>query len=498
MEEAITGIKLDKYKLLSKLSKGGMASVYLAEHELLKKKVAIKILLPELAKNKDMVVRFLREARAAAGLNHPNIIKIHDVGQVRSVHYIAMDFIDGPRLTDHIARNGKLVEPEILRISRQVLGAISEAHTHQIIHRDLKPQNIMLDHRGDVVIMDFGIAKAAYNSNMTATGSFLGTAKYASPEQVRGEKITSGSDLYSWGIVMFEMATGQTPFTGTDVTTLIYQHLNKMPTAPMALNPEISPELNRIILKCLEKAPENRYATASELRQQVNQLASRSVWKGATQTIGGIRLMDEKTKFINSSLKKVKTDQKKSRWSIGMWWGVVGTSIALCGVLLGWWGIDKFNALKKPLASNPIVSPSLPQQTHKISIAKPSATADIPVEVWTEKKRYHVGDRIKIHFRAQKNSYVFLYHEDAFGRGQIIFPSRIDDDNFVVGGLTHTIPDPNASFDFIVQPPTGTERIKVLSTSSSDQAAQWRKMSDQERLTEVKKQKDLLVFEVVD
>lgn len=496
MEASIAGIKLEKYKLLSKLSKGGMASVYLAEHELLKKKVAIKILLPELAKNQDMVIRFLREARAAAGLNHPNIIKIHDVGQVRKVHYIAMDFIDGPRLTDHIASNGKLPEPEILRISRQVLGAISEAHAHQIIHRDLKPQNIMLDHRGDVVIMDFGIAKAAYNSNMTATGSFLGTAKYASPEQVRGEKITPGSDLYSWGIVMFEMATGQTPFTGTDVTTLIYQHLNKTPTAPMDLNPDISPELNHIILKCLEKAPENRYATASELCQKVNQLASRSAWKGATQSLGGMRLVDEKTNFIDPPPKKTKADHTKGHWSL-VKWGVVGVSIVLCGVLLGWWGIDKFNAPIKPQASNPIVSPSLPKETHKISADTSPAKADTPIEVWTEKKRYRVGDRIKIHFRAQKNSYVFLYHEDALGRGQIIFPSRMDDDNFVVGGLTHTIPDPNASFDFIVQPPTGKERIKVLSTLSPDQAALWRKMNDQERLAEVKKQKDLLVFEVI-
>lgn len=472
-----------------------MATVYLAEHELLKKKVAIKILLPELAKNKDMVERFLREARAAAGLNHPNIIKIHDVGQVKNIHYIAMDFIDGPRLTDHIAAHTKLTEHEILRISRQVLGAISEAHVNQIIHRDLKPHNIMLDHRGDVVIMDFGIAKAAYNSDMTATGSFLGTAKYASPEQVRGEKITPCSDLYSWGIVMFEMATGQTPFTGTDVTTLIYQHLNKTPRAPVELNPALSVELNHIILKCLEKVPENRYPAASDLCHAINILASQSTWGGLTQSLATKLSKDEKTKFITPH-KKIGAGGKQATRRLGKW-VPIGSLIFFSVVALGWWAMGHFKPFVKSQAVNHTVQQSSSLQTQKIAVPPPPASEATGVEVWTEKKRYRIGDSIKIHFRTQDNGYVFLYHEDALGRGQIIFPSRMDKDNFVVGGLTNTIPDPNASFDFIVQPPTGTERIKALSTSSSDQADKWRKMDDQERLQEVKKQNDLLVFEVV-
>jgi tRNA A-37 threonylcarbamoyl transferase component Bud32 len=496
VEEAIAGIKLEKYKLLSKLSKGGMASVYLAEHELLKKKVAIKILLPELAKNEDMVERFLREARAAAGLNHPNIIKIHDVGQVKKVHYIAMDFIDGPRLTDHINTHGHLTEPEILRISRQVLGAISEAHANQIIHRDLKPQNIMLDHRGDVVIMDFGIAKAAYNSNMTATGSFLGTAKYASPEQVRGEKITPASDLYSWGIVMFEMVTGQTPFTGADVTTLIYQHLNKTPTAPVELNPEISQELNHIILKCLEKAPENRYATAPELWGQINQLASRSTWGGLTEPLATKHLKDAQTRLVPTPPAKAHPGGENSRRRVAKWVSM-GAASVFCAVLLGWWSMETFNLPMKSQTSNSHQTPSAGEQIQKIAVPSPQRPVETTVEVWTEKKRYRVGDSIKIHFRARDDSYLFLYHEDALGRGQMIFPSQKDEDNFIVGGLTHTIPDPNASFDFIVQPPTGTERIKALSTASPEQAAKWRNMGNQDRLSEAKKQNDLLVFEVV-
>ena len=497
MEAELAGTKLEKYKLLSLLSKGGMASVYLAEHELLKKKVAVKILFPELAKNQDMVRRFLREARAAAGLNHPNIIKIYDVGEVDNVHYIAMDFIDGPRLTDHIAKKGKLEEPEIFRISSQVLGAISEAHTHQIIHRDLKPHNIMLYHRSDVVIMDFGIAKAAYNSDMTATGSFLGTAKYASPEQVKGENITPRSDLYSWGIVMFEMATGQTPFTGKDVTSLIYQHLNQVPAAPVEINPELSPELNQIILKCLEKVPEDRFETASDLCKQMNHLARRSTWGGLPRSQVTLNSTNDITNITSTIFESDHRGGNRAYRRLRKWI-LVGLPVLLLGVALAWWLSREFQLPLQPTASNnPVVQPS-PQQTKTIITPTSQGPNGNSVEVWTERKRYRVGESIIIQFRVQQDAYLFLYHEDAAGRGQFIFPSQMDENNLVVGGLTHTIPDPNASFDFVVQPPTGTERIKALFTSSPDQAAQWRKMNTPSLFTEVKKQRDLLVFEVTD
>lgn len=496
VESELKGKKLEKYTLLSKLSKGGMAWVYLAEHTLLKKKVAVKILLPELAKNQAMVERFMREARAAAGLNHPNIIKIYDVGMVQNIHYIAMDYINGPRLTDHMAKKGTLKEYDILRISQQVLEAISEAHDHQIIHRDLKPHNIMLDHRGDVVIMDFGIAKAAYNSDMTATGSFLGTAKYASPEQVRGEKVTPGSDLYSWGIVMYEMATGQAPFTGKDIASLVFQHLNAEPTAPVDLNPDLSPELNRIILKCLEKAPENRYAKASDLLAQINQLAVRFYAANPTKSYATNNLTGDKTKII-TNLDKVEVGKKSSKRRLGLWGSVWGLTL-LSAMLIGWWSLRRYNFPIKPPISNNLATQASSQQIQTDIPPPPRDTAETAVQVWTERNKYRIGESIKINFRTRKNAYLFLYHEDALGQGQIIFPSNMNQDNFLVGGLTYTIPDPNASFDFIVQPPTGTEHIKALYTTSRDQADRWRKMMGRALLNELKKQKDLLVFEVVD
>jgi tetratricopeptide (TPR) repeat protein len=241
-----------------------MAEVYLAEHQLLESKTAVKVLPEEFARDKEMVGRFLREARSAAGLRHPNIVRIHDVGQEEGVNYFAMDYVDGKSLTEMIAISGGLEEKEIIRLSQQVLSALGEAHKKGIIHRDIKPDNVMVDSRGDAVVMDFGIAKAALQPSYTMAGSFVGTVHYASPEQARGKTVDARSDLYSWGVVMYEMAVGKAPFSGQDTTSVLYQHVHESPKSAHEQSPRISAQLSGIIDKALAKEPDGRYSSAAD------------------------------------------------------------------------------------------------------------------------------------------------------------------------------------------------------------------------------------------
>lgn len=278
----LTGQRLGKYRLERLIGKGGMGEVYLAEHEMLQSRVAVKVLPADLARDESMVQRFLREARSAARLRHPHIIRIHDVDQDQGVNFFSMDYVEGRSLTEVIASSGGLAEAEIIRISNQVLSALNEAHEAGIIHRDIKPDNVIIDSRGDAVVMDFGIAKAAAGTRVTAVGSFVGTVHYASPEQARGREIDKRSDLYSWGVVMYEMATGRTPFGGQETSAVVYQHVHEIPDPPQQARPDISPGLGAFILKLLEKSPDERFPSAQAALTALERL-------GGTTRAGGTR-----------------------------------------------------------------------------------------------------------------------------------------------------------------------------------------------------------------
>ena len=281
-EYSLEGKRLGKYRLIRLLGRGGMGDVYLAEHEMLQSKVAVKVLPADLARDEEMRTRFLREARSAASLRHPHIIRIHDVDQQDGINFFSMDYVEGRALTEVIAASdGGMDEAEIIRISRQVLSALAEAHAAGIVHRDIKPDNVLIDQRGDVVVMDFGIAKAASSPRLTALGSFVGTVHYASPEQARGLEVDARSDLYSWGVVMYEMATGRTPFGGQDTAAVFYQHVHEPPPSLREAAPQISPELADFILKLLAKEPGDRFGSAQDALQTLERLAGRSSRHGS-------------------------------------------------------------------------------------------------------------------------------------------------------------------------------------------------------------------------
>jgi serine/threonine-protein kinase len=258
----------DRYRVLGKLGGGGMADVFLAEDTTLARRVALKVLLPRFADDQNFVERFRREAKAAAGLNHPNVVGIYDWGQVDSMYYIVMEYVEGETLKELIRRRGRLPGNEAVGLALGLLAAIEFAHQHHIVHRDIKSQNILIDRTGMVKVTDFGIARAG-DSSMTEAGSILGTAQYLAPEQARGEAVDERTDLYSVGVVLYEMLTGQVPFSGESAVTVAMKHVNELPREPADLVPGMPYTLNQIVLKALAKSPDRRYASAAEFARDL-------------------------------------------------------------------------------------------------------------------------------------------------------------------------------------------------------------------------------------
>lgn len=259
----------DRYEVLRKIGSGGMADVYLAHDRLLGRPVAIKILSARYASDEQFVERFRREASAAAGLNHPNIVQIYDRGEAEGTYYIAMEYLEGRPLKDIIRKYAPLSPELILSISIQIVEALRFAHRRHVIHRDIKPQNIIVDNEGRVKVTDFGIARAGNAATMTEAGSILGTAHYLSPEQAQGKPVEPASDLYSLGVVMYEMATGRLPFEGDNPVTIAMQHVHDAPVPPRSIVPDIPENLEAIILRALSKDPTQRYLTAQAMLEDL-------------------------------------------------------------------------------------------------------------------------------------------------------------------------------------------------------------------------------------
>ena len=262
------GTTLDgRYRLERLLGSGGMADVWLAQDSELSRHVAVKVLHDRFAQDAQFVERFRREAASAAGLMHPNVVGVFDRGQVDGTYYIAMEYVEGSSLKDLITRG--LTVPQAVEITRQVLAAEQFAHAHGIVHRDIKPQNVIVDSAGRVRVLDFGIARAGA-SEITQTGSVMGTAQYLSPEQAQGFEVNPASDLYSTGVVLYEMLTGRVPFDGDSAVAVAMKQVSEQPAAPSALNPAVPPALDAIVLRALAKDPANRFASAEEFSRALD------------------------------------------------------------------------------------------------------------------------------------------------------------------------------------------------------------------------------------
>jgi beta-lactam-binding protein with PASTA domain/predicted Ser/Thr protein kinase len=291
-----------RYRIVRKLGSGGMADVYLAEDEELGRRIAIKILNDRHANDESFVERFRREAKNAAGLSHPNIVSIYDRGEAEGTYYIAMEYLDGRSLKELVVARGPLPIPDAIDATRQVLAALRFAHRKGVVHRDIKPHNVMADADGRLKVTDFGIARAGV-SQMTEAGSIIGTAQYLSPEQARGAPVDRRSDLYSVGVVLYEMLTGTTPFSGESPVEIAMKHLSDPPRPPSVERSDIPPDLDMIVLRALAKDPDDRFQTAEEMDAELERVSrgagvTTETADAATAVLSGAALAAAQTSII--------------------------------------------------------------------------------------------------------------------------------------------------------------------------------------------------------
>ena len=287
----------NRYELFERVGEGGMSVVYKAKDRLLNRFVAIKILKPEFIGDQKFIESFRRESQNAASMSHPNIVNIYDVGREGNIHYIVMELIEGRALSDYIHEQGPMAYPKVIALSKQVASALAFAHKNHIIHRDVKPHNIMITPNGTAKITDFGIAKAVNAATIVDnTDGIVGSVHYFSPEQARGGYVDEKSDIYSLGIVMYEMLTGQVPFDGDNPVNIALQHINAEMTPPSQLVSGVPPALEHIIMKCCDKYPLNRYASADDLIEALNNLEFVGSVVGNSVLMGGASAGKETTK----------------------------------------------------------------------------------------------------------------------------------------------------------------------------------------------------------
>jgi len=264
----------ERYEISAHLGSGGMAEVYCAKDMQLGRNVALKILHERFAADEEFVERFKREASSAAGLAHQHVVGVYDRGEWDGTSYIAMEFVQGRTLKQIIVEHGPLEPQRAVDVTVQILRAARFAHRRGIIHRDFKPQNVIVDDEGRAKVTDFGIARAGA-SDMTQTGSILGTAQYLSPEQAQGHAVGARSDLYSIGIILYELLTGRVPFEADSAVTIALKQVSEAPVPPSRLSPRVTPELESVVLRALAKEPHDRFADADEFIAALDAAASR-------------------------------------------------------------------------------------------------------------------------------------------------------------------------------------------------------------------------------
>ncbi|MDB4865996.1 MAG: pknB [Cohnella sp.] len=417
-----------RYELLARVGGGGMALVYKARDNLLNRFVAVKVLRQQFMHDEDFVKRFRREAQAAASLSHPNIVSIYDVGQEEDTHYIVMEYVDGPNLNEIIRERAPLQPDEAVRIAGQIADALDHAHHNQIIHRDIKPHNILMGSNGRVKVTDFGIARAITSSTITQTGSVVGSVHYFSPEHAKGVSTGEKSDLYSLGIVLYQMLTGRLPFLGESPISVALKHLQEPFEEPRKVNPHIPQSVENIILRAMRKNPQERYQSAREMfadletclqPQRLHEPPARfasddDAESDKTRVIPAIR-PDMRNTIEAPAVKGSSSDERwdsrgleenKRRWVMPTVLGIMAA--VLIGVLL--WAVI---ALKGQLSPSDVLVPSVVGQNEAQATAKLEAAGlkvDDPIlkESSTEAEKGLVTKQSKKDIQVKQGSLITL------------------------------------------------------------------------------------------
>jgi serine/threonine protein kinase len=258
-----------RYQVLKELGRGGMGIVFQAYDKQLKEQVAIKILSPLLSNNTEALERLKLEVSAARRVTHANVIRIHDISEINGLHFVSMEYFQGQNLKEYIRQSGELSMMQAFQIASQLCEGLDAAHRQSVIHRDLKSQNIIINLNNHIKIIDFGLARTAQREGMTATGLIMGTPEYMAPEQVAGKKVDERADIYSLGIILYELFTGRVPFEADSAIAVGFKQVKEDPPAPSSFNPQISSEVETIILRALQKEPLKRYRSVAELRAEL-------------------------------------------------------------------------------------------------------------------------------------------------------------------------------------------------------------------------------------
>jgi beta-lactam-binding protein with PASTA domain len=325
--EVAEGSTLDgRYRVLRRIGSGGMADVWLAEDPHLQRRVALKVLHRRFAQDREFVERFRREAEAAAGLQHPNIVAIFDRGEADGAYYIAMQLLEGSSLKQLIDRG--LAPAEAVGLIRQVLEAAGYAHKHGVVHRDLKPQNVIVDDEGKAVVTDFGIARAGA-SEITQAGSVMGTPHYLSPEQAQGQEVTAVSDLYSIGVILYEALTGRAPFEAESAVAVAMKQVSHTPQRPSSIAPEVSPALDAVAMRALEKEPGRRFQSADAFIAALD-AALRDPGSGADGTASFAPLPPPVVSPEEAEAAEAEEEKRRRRL-----WAILAGSAVLIGLLVG-------------------------------------------------------------------------------------------------------------------------------------------------------------------
>lgn len=291
--EKLRSVLSDKYEIVELIASGGMGEIYLGIHRVLGKKRAIKIIHQAVGKDKDIRQRFLQEARLAASIDHPGIIQIMDFGSHEAFDYLIMPYVEGTTLAEEMAKGAFDPEAALPRMIAMA-DALAHAHRQNIIHRDIKPSNFMLDKEGRIILTDFGISKSMGDPNLTATNMILGSPRFMSPEQISGKSVDKRSDLYSLGMIFYQMLTGRYPFASDDMTALAYKQVNEVPPPPAGMNPQVPESLSAVIVRLLEKKPDNRFPDADSLLKELTRIKEQGLRQAHAQAPPDPKSIEEK------------------------------------------------------------------------------------------------------------------------------------------------------------------------------------------------------------